>query len=35
LMLVHRGREIARQSGAMPLARLLAWIREHTDGVKV
>ena len=34
LMLVHHGREIARQSGAMPLPRLLAWAREHADGVK-
>lgn len=35
LMLVHHGREIARQSGAMPLQRLLAWTREHAEGVKV
>jgi thioredoxin 2 len=35
LMLVHHGREIARQSGVMPLPRLLAWTREHVDGVKV
>jgi len=35
LMLVHRGREIARQSGAVPLARLLAWTREHVEVVKV
>jgi thioredoxin 2 len=35
LMLVHQGREIARQSGAMPLPRLLAWTREHAEGVKV
>ena len=34
LMLVHRGREIARRSGLMPLAQLLAWTREHADGVK-
>jgi thioredoxin 2 len=34
LMLVHRGREIARQSGVMPLPQLLAWTREHADGVK-
>jgi thioredoxin 2 len=34
-MLVHRGREIARKSGLMPLRQLLAWIREHVDGVKV
>ncbi|WP_425304827.1 thioredoxin family protein [Bradyrhizobium erythrophlei] len=31
LMLVHHGREIARQSGAMPLPRLLAWAREHAE----
>jgi thioredoxin 2 len=35
LMLVHHGREIARQSGTMPLPRLLAWTREHAEGVKV
>jgi thioredoxin 2 len=35
LMLVHHGREIARKSGLMPLRQLLAWIREHVDGVKV
>ena len=35
LMLVHHGREIARQSGAMSLPRLLAWTREHAEGVKV
>ena len=35
LMLVHRGRVIARQSGVMPLPQLLAWTREHADGVKV
>lgn len=35
LMLVYHGREIARQSGAMPLQRLLAWTREHAQGVKV
>jgi thioredoxin 2 len=34
LMLVHHGWEIARQSGVMPLAQLLAWTREHVDGVK-
>jgi len=34
LMLVHHGREIARRSGVMPLAQLLAWTREHIDGVK-
>jgi len=35
LMLVHHDREIARQSGAIPLPRLLAWTREHAEGVKV
>ena len=35
LMLVHRGREVARKSGVMPLPQLLAWTREHADGVKV
>ena len=35
LMLVHHGREIARQSGAVSLPQLLAWAREHVDGVKV
>jgi thioredoxin 2 len=34
LMLVHHGREIARQSGIMPLTQLLAWTREHASGVK-
>jgi thioredoxin 2 len=34
LMLVHRGREVARKSGGMPLPQLLAWTREHADGVK-
>jgi thioredoxin 2 len=34
LMLVHRGREIARRAGLMPLAQLLAWTREHADGIK-
>ncbi len=35
LILVHHGRKIARKSGVMPLAQLLAWTREHADGVKV
>lgn len=30
LLLVHRGREVARQSGAMPLPQLLGWVRQHT-----
>jgi thioredoxin 2 len=34
LLLVHRGREIARKSGLMPLPQLLAWTRHHIDGVK-
>jgi thioredoxin 2 len=35
LMLVHGAREVARKSGVMPLPQLLAWTREHADGVKV
>jgi thioredoxin 2 len=35
LMLVHNGREIARKPGLMSLPQLLAWTREHVDGVKV
>jgi thioredoxin 2 len=35
LMLVHHGREIARKPGLMSLPQLLAWTREHVDGVKV
>ena len=35
LMLVHHGREIARKAGVMPLPQLLAWTREHVDGMKV
>ena len=35
LMLMHHGRETARQSGAVSLPQLLAWAREHVDGVKV
>jgi thioredoxin 2 len=35
LMLVHHDREIARKSGVMPLPQLLAWIREHVDGMNV
>jgi len=30
LLLLHHGRELARISGAMPLPRLLAWVREAT-----
>ncbi len=29
LMLVHRGREVARTAGAMPLPQLLEWARLH------
>ncbi|WP_158046318.1 thioredoxin TrxC [Skermanella pratensis] len=29
LVLVHRGREVARTAGAMPLPALLAWVGEH------
>ena len=35
LMLLHHGREIARQSGAVSLPQLLAWARERVDGVEV
>jgi thioredoxin 2 len=35
LMLLHRGREIARRSGTMSLSQLLAWTREHADGIKL
>lgn len=34
LMLIRHGTEIARQSGVMPLAPLLARTREHADGIK-
>jgi len=29
LVLCHRGQEIVRTAGAMPLAPLLAWVRQH------
>jgi len=29
LILLHKGRELARQSGAMPLPQLLNWVRHH------
>ena len=29
MVVLHRGKEIARTSGAMPLAQLLAWARQH------
>jgi thioredoxin 2 len=35
LMLVHRGREIGRRVGVMALNQLLAWTRQHLDGVGV
>ena len=35
MMLVHHGREIARKPGLTSLPQLLAWTREHVDGVKV
>ena len=34
LLVVHRGREIARRSGLVPLPQLLALARQHVDGVK-
>jgi thioredoxin 2 len=34
-MLVHQGREVAHKSGVMPLPQLLAWARDHVDGMKV
>lgn len=33
LVLMHKGQEIARTSGAMPLPRLVDWIRNYLDGV--
>ena len=35
LMLVHHDKELARKSGVMSLPQLLAWTREHVEGVKV
>jgi thioredoxin 2 len=35
LMLLHHGREIARQPGVMSLPQLLAWTRQHVGGVTV
>ena len=32
LVLVHRGREIARTAGLVPLPQLLAWTRQHLPG---
>jgi thioredoxin 2 len=34
LLIVHRGHEIARTSGLMPVPRLLAWVRQHTKLVE-
>jgi thioredoxin 2 len=33
LVLVRHGREIARTAGVMPLAQLVAWTRQHANGV--
>jgi thioredoxin 2 len=33
LVLMHRGAELARRSGVVPLPQLLAWVREHVNGV--
>ena len=33
LVLVRHGREIARRAGVMPLAQLVAWARQHANGV--
>jgi thioredoxin 2 len=33
LVLLRRGREIARTSGAMPLDQLVAWVRQRVDTV--
>jgi thioredoxin 2 len=29
MILFHRGREVARSSGAMTAARIVSWVREH------
>jgi len=29
LVMLHRGRELARQSGAMPAASIVQWVRQH------
>jgi hypothetical protein len=31
MVLIRRGREIARIAGAMPLDQLVAWARQHID----
>jgi thioredoxin 2 len=33
LVLVRRGREIARTAGVMALPQLVAWTRQHANGV--
>jgi thioredoxin 2 len=33
LMLLHRGKELGRIAGAMPLPRLRDWVRRHLDAV--
>jgi len=33
LLLLHRGREVARTAGAMPLPQLLAWVRTQAAPV--
>jgi len=33
LVLMHRGQEVARVSGAMPFPALLDWLRQHVDGI--
>jgi thioredoxin 2 len=34
LLLIRRGRELARTSGAIPLGQLVAWTREHLAEAK-
>ena len=33
LVLMHRGAELARWSGVVPLPQLLAWVRERVNGI--
>lgn len=35
LVLVRRGREVARTAGVMPLPQLVAWVQQHVDGITV
>jgi thioredoxin 2 len=35
LLLLRHGREIARTAGVMPLSQLIAWTRQHVDGMSV